>query len=97
MKRQLLALTLALSALLPMSSRAESEVSFQFFYDSLSPHGDWVEVGDYGTCWRPNDIDDDWSPYTDGYWSYTDAGWTWVSYEDFGDIHLPLRSLDPRR
>jgi len=86
MKRQLLALTLALGALLPMSSRADSEVSFQFFYDNLSPHGEWVDVGDYGTCWRPNDVDEEWSPYTDGYWSYTDAGWTWVSYEDFGDI-----------
>jgi hypothetical protein len=86
MKRQLLALTLFLSALLPVSSRADSEVSFQFFYDNLSPHGEWVDVGDYGTCWRPNNVNDDWSPYTDGYWSYTDAGWTWVSYEDFGDI-----------
>src|SRR5262245_6800202 len=37
MKRQLLALTLALGALLPASSRAEAEVSFQFFYDNLSP------------------------------------------------------------
>jgi hypothetical protein len=86
MKRQLLALTLALSALLPVSSRADAEVSFQFFYDNLSPYGEWIEVGDYGNCWRPNDVDDDWSPYTDGYWAYTDAGWTWVSYEDFGDI-----------
>ena len=25
-----------------------------------------------------------WRPYADGYWAYTDAGWTWVSYEDFG-------------
>lgn len=86
MKRQLLALTIALSALLPLSSRADTEVSLDFFYDNLSPHGEWIDVGDYGTCWRPNDIDEDWSPYTDGYWSYTDAGWTWVSYEDFGDI-----------
>jgi hypothetical protein len=25
-----------------------------------------------------------WRPYSDGYWAYTDQGWTWVSYEDFG-------------
>jgi hypothetical protein len=43
-------------------------------------------VGDYGTCFHPTGLDADWAPYTDGYWSYTDAGWTWVSYEDFGDI-----------
>jgi hypothetical protein len=87
MKTKLLALSLALAAaLVPVTSRAETEVSFEFFYNNLSPHGEWVEVGDYGTCWRPNRVDEDWSPYTDGYWTYTDAGWTWVSYEDFGDI-----------
>ena len=26
------------------------------------------------------------APYSDGYWAYTDAGWTWVSYEDWGGI-----------
>lgn len=65
---------------------ADAEVSFDFFNDSLSPYGDWIEVGDYGLCWRPRDVDANWAPYTDGYWSYTDAGWTWVSYEDFGGI-----------
>ena len=28
--------------------------------------------------------DSNWRPYSDGYWAYTDVGWTWVSYEDFG-------------
>ena len=40
----------------------------------------------YGYCWQPRGVDPEWRPYTDGYWSYTDAGWTWVSYEDFGSI-----------
>ncbi len=26
----------------------------------------------------------DWSPYSDGYWAYTDDGWTWISNEEFG-------------
>ncbi|HEX8312074.1 MAG TPA: DUF6600 domain-containing protein [Chthoniobacteraceae bacterium] len=69
-----------------LAPRAEAEVSFSFFYDSLSPHGEWIEVGDYGNCWRPTGVDSNWSPYSDGYWTYTDAGWTWVSYEDFGGI-----------
>jgi len=87
MKTKLLLLALAFTpALAPLTARAEDEVSYEFFYDNLSPYGEWVEVGDYGTCWRPRDVDPDWAPYTDGYWSYTDAGWTWVSYEDFGDI-----------
>jgi uncharacterized protein DUF6600 len=28
--------------------------------------------------------DPNWRPYSDGYWAYTDYGWTWISYEDFG-------------
>src|SRR5690349_2451565 len=81
----LLALAAILTLALPRPGRA-IEVSFDFFYDSLSPYGEWVEVGDYGYCWRPSGIDEDWAPYSDGYWTYTDAGWTWVSYEDFGGI-----------
>jgi hypothetical protein len=73
-------------ALAPRAARADDEVSFQFFYDTLSPLGEWVQVGDYGDCWHPTGVDEDWAPYTDGYWSYTDAGWTWVSYEDWGGI-----------
>lgn len=88
MKTKALALAFALLgfAFAPSRAVAEAEVSFQFFYDSLSPLGEWIEVGDYGEAWQPTGVDEDWSPYTDGYWSYTDAGWTWVSYEDFGGI-----------
>lgn len=50
------------------------------------PYGEWIEVGDYGYCWRPTGVDEEWTPYSDGYWTYTDAGWTWVSYEEFGGI-----------
>ena len=31
-------------------------------------------------------MDENWAPYTDGYWAYTDSGWTWVSYEDYGGV-----------
>lgn len=34
--------------------------------------------------WRPNDVDKDWSPYTNGYWTYTDCGWMWNSYYSWG-------------
>ncbi len=74
----------ALAGLAPRA--AQADVSFSYFYDSLDPYGDWVDVDGYGYCWHPEGVGDDWAPYTDGYWSYTDAGWTWVSYEDFGSI-----------
>ena len=83
-----LALVLAALAapLFPQSTRAEAEVSFEYFQEALSPFGEWIEVADYGLCWRPTGVGEDWAPYTDGYWAYTDAGWTWVSYEDWGGI-----------
>jgi hypothetical protein len=62
-----------------------SEEGFEFFYDSLSPYGDWIRVGNYGPCWRP-ETGENWAPYTEGYWAYTDVGWTWVSHEPFGSI-----------
>jgi hypothetical protein len=80
----LLAALLTISA--PRARARAADISFEFFYDSLSPHGEWLQVGDYGYCWRPAGVDEDWAPYSDGYWTYTDAGWTWVSYEDFGGI-----------
>ncbi len=84
-KHLALTLTALLLGLAPRVTRAE-DASFQVFYDTLSPLGEWVQVGDYGECWHPTGVDEDWAPYTDGYWSYTDAGWTWVSYEDWGGI-----------
>jgi hypothetical protein len=86
--RFLASILTALLALLltPRPAEARVEASFDFFYDSLSPYGEWVQVADYGYCWRPTDVDRDWAPYADGYWAYTDAGWTWVSYEDYGGI-----------
>jgi hypothetical protein len=87
MKRILLALTLV-GLLLPFAPRTEAaaEVSLNLFYDNLSPYGAWIDVADYGYCFQPSVAvsNSDWRPYADGYWAYTDAGWTWVSYEDFG-------------
>jgi hypothetical protein len=67
-------------------SQARVQVSFDFFFNTLSPYGEWVTAGTYGNVWRPAGVDVEWTPYSDGYWSYTDAGWTWVSYEDWGGI-----------
>jgi len=71
--------------LLPFTPQARSQdVSVDFFYNNLNG-GSWIEVGNYGYCWQPDVASDpSWRPYSDGYWAYTDLGWTWVSYEDFG-------------
>jgi hypothetical protein len=50
------------------------------FEEDLAPHGDWLEVGDYGRVWHPWVVVG-WQPYVDGYWSWSSWGWFWVSYE----------------
>ena len=62
-----------------------AEADFGEFSAALAPYGRWLEVAGYGTCWSP-DVEPHWAPYTEGYWAYTDAGWTWVSREPFGSI-----------
>jgi len=87
MKRILLALTMVgLILSRTPAVEADTEVSLNFFYDNLSPYGSWIDVAGYGYCFQPSVAVDntDWRPYADGYWAYTDVGWTWVSYEDFG-------------
>jgi hypothetical protein len=87
MKRILLAV-IVLMLVLPAVRQAEAgvDVSIDFFYDNVGSDGSWVEVADYGYCWQPSVAvsNSRWRPYSDGYWAYTDVGWTWVSYEDFG-------------
>src|SRR4051812_7689350 len=82
-------LTMLAAALLvsPLTPAVQAkEVSIEFFYDSLDPYGEWIQTNDYGFVWHPKEVSEDWRPYTDGSWAYTDAGWTWVSDEPFGGI-----------
>jgi hypothetical protein len=82
MKRFLLLMAMCTAGLVQTARGAD--VSINLFYDNLSG-GNWYEVADYGYVWQPDVAGDtNWRPYTDGYWAYTDQGWTWVSYEDFG-------------
>src|SRR5580698_5126053 len=62
------------------------EISLQTFVDSLTPLGEWVDLGDYGPSWHPAQVDSDWAPYTNGSWVYTDEGWYWASDEPWADI-----------
>jgi hypothetical protein len=83
MKRFLIFAAVCAFALTVFQS-GRADVSVNFFYDNLNG-GNWYEVADYGYVWQPDAATNpDWRPYTDGYWAYTDVGWTWVSYEDFG-------------
>ncbi len=71
----------------PQAARAQVTVSVDtgFFYDRLTPYGDWREHAKHGWVWYPRDLPFDWRPYTLGHWVYTDDyGWLWDSDEDWG-------------
>ncbi len=66
------------------ASAQQVGVSFQVFYDELSPHGVWVEYPKYGYVWMPTGTPG-FVPYaTAGHWVLTEYGWTWVSDYPWG-------------
>lgn len=95
MKRTLL--TIGLLAVLPIfgldgtkaSAQMAVEAGFRvghagFFYESLRPYGEWIEVDAGFYAWRPLRVQAGWRPYLYGRWTWTDYGWYWVSQEPFG-------------
>ena len=65
----------------------ETTVTHNYFYNTLAPYGTWMELPDYGWCWRPTVavVDTSWRPYAHGgRWMYTDYGWYWKSYYTWG-------------
>jgi len=61
-----------------------SQISVSYFYESLSPYGEWFQEPSYGWCWTPYDVSAEWRPYSDGHWEYSDYGWSWASNEPWG-------------
>lgn len=71
----------------PVSEAQPTYVSNNYFYDSLAPYGNWIEVEGYGRCWQPTVVvvNRNWQPYGDrGRWVYSDAGWYWLSDYTWG-------------
>lgn len=65
-------------------AQSYSSLSYQDFYDDLSPYGEWLYDDQYGYVWLP-DVGPDFRPYyTNGYWAYTEYGNTWISNYDWG-------------
>ena len=61
--------------------------SVSYFYSSLTPYGNWVQVEGYGLCWQPTVavVNANWRPYGDnGRWMWTDHGWYWYSDYSWG-------------
>jgi hypothetical protein len=49
----------------------------------LERNGSWRYEASVGYVWAPR-VAAGWSPYANGYWSWTPYGWTWVPYEPWG-------------
>jgi hypothetical protein len=70
--------------IIPQKATAQVSISFQAFYDDLSPYGNWAISASYGYVWIPN-VSIGFTPYaTNGHWVYTNVGWTWVSHYPWG-------------
>jgi hypothetical protein len=68
----------------PANAQVSVSISIGGFYDELEPYGRWVDCR-YGECWVPARVPRHWQPYSNGEWVYTEYGWTWVSYDPWGD------------
>jgi hypothetical protein len=91
MKRFLQISILALVAVLgsslqnQASAQYRDDVSYQTFYDELSPYGRWIDYPEYGYVWSPSE-EADFRPYSSGgHWAWSeDYDWMWVSDYDWG-------------
>lgn len=93
MKRIITSAVLTLSLLLTFSlqNQTQAQVSiradltYQDFYDELSPYGRWMDYPEYGYVWMPS-AGSDFRPYsTNGRWVWSDDyEWIWVSDYNWG-------------
>ncbi|MDP4264015.1 MAG: hypothetical protein Q8941_15915 [Bacteroidota bacterium] len=67
------------------SAQGNGDISYQTFYDELSPYGQWIDYPEYGYVWVPAE-GPDFRPYsTGGHWVWSDEyDWIWVSDYSWG-------------
>jgi hypothetical protein len=87
-KLRIFGLALLLLAGLSVQKKVQAQpgvsISFQTFYNELSPYGRWTNSPQYGSVWTPY-AERGFQPYsTNGYWEVTEYGNTWVSDYDWG-------------
>ena len=78
------------------SENDQNTITYDQFYNDLSPYGNWINYPDYGYVWIPSQTN--FRPYyTNGHWLYTDYGWTWASNYNWGwaPFHYGRWLMDP--
>lgn len=85
MKKLIILIIMLLSTSMISEKEARhAEVNFGFFYSSLNPYGEWIQIDYDLVVWKPYRVTHNWTPYSVGHWEYTNYGWYWESYEPFG-------------
>ena len=74
------------------SQNVSSDYGYDYAVAGFEEHGSWILV-DGSSVWRPS-VAADWQPYVDGYWRWSPAGLTWVSYEPWGWLPYHYGSWD---
>jgi hypothetical protein len=57
---------------------------YKYGESDLDSDGQYYDVPDYGSLWRPNNVGLDWDPFSNGYWYQSPVGYTWVSAYRWG-------------
>jgi hypothetical protein len=71
--------------MLPQKASAQFPgITFQVFYDQLSPYGAWLDDPGYGYIWIPDEAEGFYPYGSNGHWVLTVFGWTWVSDYPWG-------------
>jgi hypothetical protein len=85
MKKFLIVLIIAISFNAGNTIKAQvyTGISFNTFYNELSPYGRWIDYPTYGQIWIASQ--QGFEPYyNNGHWIYTNFGWTWISDYSWG-------------
>jgi hypothetical protein len=85
LKKLCLLSIMVLSLTIMSTSKTQAqEVTLDYFYDQLEPYGHWDNMGELGWVWKPYGTRPGWRPYSDGYWVYTEFGWTYQADNQWG-------------
>ncbi|MDD3581118.1 MAG: hypothetical protein PHW74_08865 [Desulfobacca sp.] len=92
----------------PVQAGQEDAALFQ---EALARFGQWLDHSQYGPVWRPQQVAQNWQPYTNGRWVPTQEGyvfetdepWGWATYHygnwantgDYGWVWVPGRTWYP--
>src|SRR6266542_1223659 len=68
---------------LSSTTQPADSVTYQQFYDALTPYGHWIDYPGFGYVWSP-DISDFSPYYSNGFWVSTNLGWCWNSRYSWG-------------